>query len=513
MADGWWAAGNEAPGTEPAHPEPGGGRRAGRAGWAAAAAGVLVGVSALAPALAGPEPVTFSNQIARLMQEHCQGCHRPADVAPFPLLSYADAQRERRKIRRMVETRKMPPWKPVPGFGDFVGSRRLADADIALLRAWVEAGAPEGDLRDLPPPRQFPDTWTLGAPDVVLTTDAGFAVPAGDRDLYHCFVVPTSFPEDRYLSAVEFVPGNRKIVHHVLTYLDTAGRAAALDAAEAGPGYTCFGGPGFLPAGGFGGWAPGAAPVVMPGGVGMHLPAGAALVVQVHYHHRGTTAERDGTRLGLHFATRPVDKRVRVLPVLNRGFVIPAGAERHVVRASYTLPPAWNLHAIAIAPHMHLLGREMKITAAYPDGTVRPLVWIDDWDFHWQGAYTFAAPVPLPGGTRIDVEAVYDNSARNRRNPNTPPRDTGWGEGTTDEMCIAFLRVTVDAEHLDHRPHYGRAATGRAVRRESAGRARPRGLWTADQPAGCPAPRRGTIEISPFVSSTAYSISSSVVSP
>jgi mono/diheme cytochrome c family protein len=425
---------------------------------AALAVTVAIGTAVGAWALAEPEPVTYSGHVARLMQQHCQGCHRPGDIAPFSLLTYADAYRERRKILRVVEKRKMPPWKPVPGFGDFTDSRRLADADIALLRAWVEAGAPEGDPRDLPAPREFPDTWTLGAPDAVLAADVDFEVPAGDRDLYRCFVIPTSFSEDRYVSAVEFVPGNRKIVHHVLAYIDTAGQGAALARAEPGPGYTCFGGPGFLPRGGLSGWAPGARPATMPEGVGMLLPARAAVVLQVHYHNRTGATETDRTRIGLHFATRPVDKRVRAIPILNRGFVIPAGAERHVVRASYTLPPAWNLHAIAVSPHMHLLGREMKVTATAPDGTVRPLIWIDDWDFHWQGSYTFASPVPLPGGTRIDVEAVYDNSERNRRNPNSPPKDTGWGEGTTDEMCIAFIRVTVDSEHLHHRPQYGRAA-------------------------------------------------------
>lgn len=394
------------------------------------------------------------------MQQHCQGCHRPGDIAPFPLVSYEDAYRQRQKIVRAVETRKMPPWKPVPGFGEFIDSRRLADAEIALLRAWVEAGAREGDPRDLPPPRRFPETWTLGAPDLVLAAD-DFEVPAGDRDLYRCFVIPNTFAEDRYVSAVEFVPGNRKIVHHVLTYLDTAGHAAALDRAEPGPGYTCFGGPGFSPRGGLGGWAPGARPTVMPEGQGMLLPAGTAVVVQVHYHNRTGATEKDRTRIGVHFATRPVEKRVRAIPVLNRGFLIPAGAERHVVRASYTLPPTWNLHATAVSPHMHLLGREMNVTATYPDGTARPLIRIDEWDFHWQGSYTFAAPVPLPGGTRIDVEAVYDNSTRNRSNPNAPPRDATWGEGTTDEMCIAFIRVTVDAEHLDHRPQYGRAEAPR----------------------------------------------------
>ena len=132
--------------------------------------------------------------------------------------------------------------------------------------------------------------------------------------------------------------------------------------------------------------------------------------------------------------------------------LIPAGAPHYEVRASYTIPPGRNLHAVGISPHMHLLGRSMKVIATYPDGSRQPLIYIDDWDFHWQGTYTFARPVPLAGGTRIDVEAVFDNSSANRRNPNAPSRDVSWGEETTDEMCIAFIRVTVDGEQLGYRP-------------------------------------------------------------
>ncbi len=419
---------------------------------ALALAAPLPGPRVAASDPASGEAVTYSKHIAPLLQEHCQACHRPGDIGPFPLMTYADTVRERRKIERAVERRTMPPWKPVPGFGDFVGVRRLDDAQIALVRNWVSAGLPEGDPRDLPAPRQWPDTWTLGTPDVILAPATPFEVPSANRDLYRCFVIPTSFVEDRYLSAVEFVPGNRKIVHHVLTYLDTQGASEALDAAEPGIGYTCFGGPGFLPAGSVGGWAPGAPPQVNPAETALLVPTGARVVMQVHYHNRTGAVAQDRTQIGLHFARTPVDKRIRSIPVLNRGFLIPAGAARHEVRASYTLPPTWNLHAIAVSPHMHLLGREMTVTATHPDGTVLPLIRIDDWDFHWQGTYTFARPVPLPGGTRIDVVALYDNSEANRRNPAKPPRDVTWGEGTTDEMCIAFIRVTADAERLGYRP-------------------------------------------------------------
>lgn len=424
-----------------------------------------IAMLALAAASSPPPPtsaqdntaleVTYSKHIAPLFQQHCQECHRAGDIAPFSLESYATAYRERRKIVRAVETRKMPPWKPVPGFGDIIGSRRLSDDDIRLVKAWVAADAPEGDPRDLPAPRKFPETWTAGPPDVVIAPAETYEVRSGADDVYRCFVIPTTFAEDRYLSMTEVVPGNREIVHHVLTFLDTQGYSEALDRNDPGPGYQCFGGAGFASAGGIAGWAPGAPPTKAPDGVGLLLPAGARVVMQVHYHNRTGAAQRDLTRIGLHFARTRIDKRFRAIPVLNRDFVIPAGAERHVVRASYTT--AWNLHAFGVFPHMHMLGREMTVTVTTPDGRQTPLIRIDDWDFHWQGGYTFGRPIPLPAGTRIDVEAVYDNSAKNRKNPNTPPRATRWGEATTDEMCIAFVRVTADAERLGHQPTYAPA--------------------------------------------------------
>lgn len=429
-----------------------------RARAARVLAGLAVTAAVLLPGRAAPdaEGPTFSREVVRIFQRHCQECHRPGDIAPFPLLRWEDAHRVRGKILRAVETGAMPPWKPVAGFGDLADPRRLSAEEVDTVARWVRAGAPPGDPADLPPPRAFPEGWVLGAPDTVVEAPA-YTLTAGAGDVYRCFVVPTDFDEDRWVTAFEVRPGNRAVVHHVLTFLDTEGHAERLDAAEPGAGYTCFGGPGFPSRGGLGGWAPGSRPQALPEGVGMLLPRGARVVVQVHYHHRGAGAADDRTRVGLHFARGRIDKRLRVIPVLDRSFVLPAGAERHEVRATFTLPPSWRLHAIGVAPHMHLLGREITVTATLPDGTLRPLIRIDDWDFHWQGTYALREPVPLPGGTRLEVVGVFDNSARNPRNPNRPPRDVGWGEGTADEMLIAFVRVTVDAERLGHVP---RVATG-----------------------------------------------------
>jgi hypothetical protein len=402
-----------------------------------------------APAL---EPPTFTSEVVRIFQNRCQTCHRPGEHAPFPLLTYRDAYQRRDDIKDAIRGRLMPPWKPVSGFGDFLGPRRLSEAELTTLVSWLEAGAPEGDPAKLPPPLVFPKGWALGQPDHVLEMAEPYTVPARASDVYRCFVIPTNFPEDRWVTKVEFAPSDRKLVHHILSYIDTSSSAESLDRSDPGPGYSCFGGPGFNPAGGLSGWAPGTQPRMMEEGIGMLLPKGGTVVLQMHYNNSGPQARTDRTRMALHFARSPIDKRQRSIPILNRVFSIPAGESRYEVRASWTVPGGRNFHANTIAPHMHLLGREMKVTATLPDGSVRPLIHIDDWDFHWQGNYTFARPVALPSGTRIDMMAVFDNSAGNRRQPNRPPRDVRWGEGTTDEMAIVFVGVTVDEEHIGWRP-------------------------------------------------------------
>ena len=415
------------------------------------AALAVVMLSAPAPAL---EPPTFSNEIVRILQTRCQTCHRPGEHAPFSLLTYRDAYERMDDIRDAVKGRAMPPWKPVPGFGDFVEPRRLSDVELTTLVRWIEAGAPEGDPAKLPPPLVFPEGWKLGPPDHVLEMAETYTVPARASDVYRCFVIPTNFSEDRWVTKVEYAPGDRKLVHHILSYVDTTSAAEALDRADPGPGYTCFGGPGFTPAGGLAGWAPGIQPRVMADGVGLLLPKGANVVLQMHYNNSASESRTDRTRVALHFAKSPIDKRQRGIPISNRSFTIPPGERRHEVRAAWTVPLGRDLHANTITPHMHLLGREMKVTATYPDGTIRPLIHIDDWDFNWQGNYTFTQSIPLPGGTRIDMVAVFDNSAENLRQPSRPPRPVSWGEGTTDEMAIVFLGITVDAERIGWRPSH-----------------------------------------------------------
>ena len=411
----------------------------------------LIGTAGLLWAIAAPcaaDPPTFSGEVVRIFQQHCQTCHHPGDIGPFSLMDYESAGPYAQRIKEQVVLRKMPPWKPVRGFGDFLGVRVLSEQEIAIILQWVDAGAPEGDPSELPPPLTFPDGWVLGEPDLVLSMEE-FSVPAGE-DLYRCFSLPTQLGEDRHVRAIEIRPGNRSIVHHVLLFGDPSGLSQALDSAEPGQGYTCFGGPGFIPENSFfGGFAPGVRPLVLDAGTGLLLQRGSRVVIQVHYHPEEGGAT-DLTRVGIHFTRAPVDKIVRIFPLLNTSFRIPAGHARYEVKYSLTVPPGFGLdsHIVSIAPHMHTLGREILVETTYPDSRVVPLIWIDDWDFEWQGIYTYRQPVPFPEGSRVEFTAYYDNSANNPENPNSPPKDVTWGEATTDEMALVFLAFTLDSEHL-----------------------------------------------------------------
>jgi mono/diheme cytochrome c family protein len=404
------------------------------------AVGCLIATSVAA--VAAP---TFDKDIAPMVFKNCAVCHRPGEVAPFSLLTYGDVSKRAKQIARVTGDRLMPPWKAEPGFGEFANDRHLTPEQIALFQDWAEAGTPEGSSADLPPAPKFTDGWTLGEPDVVLEPDEDYELAAEGPDIYRCFVIPTKFTEDHYIGALEVRPGNRKVVHHVIVHFDTTGAARKLDALDPGPGYTAFGGVGFRSSGMIGGWAPGILPSFLPEGIGRLVPRDADLVVQVHYHRSGKP-ETDRTKVGLYFARGTVDKKVRAWPVVDLGLRIPAGDSNYVAHASIKVPQ--DVTAYRVTPHMHLLGREMKVTATLPDGTVTPLVHVTNWDFNWQTSYVFKTPLHLPAGSRVDLEAHYDNSAGNPLNPSNPPKMVRWGEQTTDEMCLAFVAYTRDKEHL-----------------------------------------------------------------
>jgi len=388
--------------------------------------------------------LTFTKDIAPIVWKNCAECHRAGEVGPFPLTSYQDVARRAKTICAAIDKGAMPPWKaaPVQRYHD---ERVLSAEQVGLIKQWAAEGAREGNPADLPPMPKFNSGWKLGTPDLVLEMPEEFSVAAEGRDVYRNFVIPTGLTEDRWLAAVEVHPGNRGVVHHVIVHFDTSGQARELDARDPGPGYgRGAGGIGLRGGGQIGGWAPGNDARLAPTGVGRLLPKNADIVLQVHYNKSGKP-EKDRTKVGLHFVKGPVDQRWHTFPLVAR-LSIPAGDPDYVTRSTIPVPTDSTLHSIM--PHMHLVGREMKVTATLPNGKEVPLVHVPQWDFNWQMTYAFAEPVKLPRGSRINMEAHYDNSSKNPSNPNNPPRAIRWGEQTNDEMCLAYLNFTYDGERL-----------------------------------------------------------------
>lgn len=415
------------------------------AGLAVLAALVAGVVAAAAAPSAAP---TYHGAVGRILRKHCTECHHPGDVGPMALDDARTAQEWASFIVDEVEAGRMPPWRPTRGVGRFVGERGLTDAEKDTLRLWSEAGAPLGDPPAREPVAKYPDGWVLGTPDAILDYGESFTVPAGAEDIYRCFPVTNPFGRDVWISAIDVRPGNRSVLHHVVLYLDPAGESHARDAADPGPGYVCFGGPATSTPLVLGGWAPGNRPRRAPRGTAMKLRAGETVVVQCHYH-AGDEDLDDRTTIGIYESRERAPREILLVPVLNDEFTIPAGDPAY--RVEGILDPGalsggflqLSGHALAVLPHMHWLGRSIDVDALLPDGTEQRLVEIADWDFDWQDTYTFRRPVPLPPGTKLRVRSVYDNSAANPRNPNAPPLPVSWGERTVDEMCLAFVAVTL----------------------------------------------------------------------
>jgi hypothetical protein len=410
-------------------------------GLAAIAAAGLTGGDGARPAA----PPTFAGEVAPILYEKCAPCHRPGQVAPFSLTSYEDASRRSGTIARVTERRFMPPWKAVAGYGKFKHENRLSDDQIATIKAWHEAGAPRGNASVEPKPPTFTTEWALGKPDLLVSADKDYKLAAEGDDVYRNFVIKTDFKEPRWIRAIDVAPGNRKVVHHVIAFLDEGERAKNLEAAakDGQPGYeSSGGGVGFMPNGALGGWAPGLQPFATPKGSAFLLKPGTSIVLQVHYHKSGRE-EVDRTKLALYFADEKIDKEMRLAWIANPFFRLPAGDANKAVNMAFTVP--FDATAYGAMPHMHMLGKSMRSWVQLPDGREMPLVQIADWDFNWQLTYEFERPLKIPAGSTIRATAVYDNSDKNPRNPNNPPKEVRWGEQTTDEMALLIVSYTRDA--------------------------------------------------------------------
>lgn len=396
-------------------------------------------------AVSKAQSVNWANDIAPILYDHCAKCHRPDGIGGFSLMDYASAFTMRDEIAGAVISREMPPWKADPDYRHFTGENYLKDNEIALIEQWVANNAPSGNLAEAPAPPVFPVGSEIGVPDMILQTPA-YTMTAFE-DEYRCFVLPSGIAETVFLRGMEVIPGNHMAVHHVLIYEDVSGQGAALDQQTPEAGYVSFGGPGFSGARLVGAWVPGARAQLLPENMGIKLTGGADLIVQVHFpgSANGLT---DQSKINLFFTEQNQNIReVTIAPLLNHSLFsmengpleIPANTIKEFSN-KFTAPK--NASLLAVAPHMHLIGRSVKCFGVTPQNDTIPLISIPDWDFHWQGNYNFQKLQKIPIGTKLKSYVVYDNTENNPHQPSFPPKDVVVGEATTDEMMLTYFVYT-----------------------------------------------------------------------
>ena len=391
------------------------------------------------------------------------------------LLTYKDARPWARAIATAVKNGVMPPWHADPAVGHFSNARRLTDAQKATIIRWSETGATEGDSKDLPAAPQYVSGWQIGQPDVVLEMQEDYPIPASGEVPYVYFEVPASFAEDRWVKGWEVRPGNAAVVHHVIVYLKSPAverpTAAATDGASRPappqPLFTFPDGMTDIPAGqtggpplpegqkkptyanyrprpagtggSLGGYVPGNSTRVYPDGTAIRLPKGSSLVFQMHYTTTGKPTT-DRTKMGLIFATEPPRIALNGMPLVNGRLHIPPGAAEHRVDAQMTINR--DLVLYSMLPHTHVRGIRWYYEVVYPDGRTEPILSVPNYDFDWQHEYEFSEPLRLPAGTTLKASAWYDNSPKNKSNPD-PAKDVWWGDQTWEEMMFTSLTFHV----------------------------------------------------------------------
>jgi len=384
--------------------------------------------------------LTFNKDIAPIIFQNCSACHRPGQSAPFNLLGYEEVTKHRKEIAEVTARRYMPPWLPEPGHGDFAAARLLSTGQLGMIQQWVAEGGVEGNPADLPPLPKWRDDWQLGEPDLVVTMAASYTLPAEGKDVYRNFVIPVPLTARRYVKAVEFRPGNAKIVHHAFLKVDRTRQSRRLDGRDGAPGFPGMNVPDGveMPEGHFLSWQPGKSPSSEPEGLSWTLETNSDLVLQLHLRPSGKP-EGIQSKVALYFTeTRPTNTCSRIA-LTSLTIDIPPGLADYRVQDDFVLPV--DVQALAVLPHAHYLGKEMQGYATLPDGTTKWLILIKNWDFNWQGDYRYASPVSLPKGTKLSMRFTYDNSTDNIRNPNHPPKRVTYGPQTTDEMAELWFQL------------------------------------------------------------------------
>jgi hypothetical protein len=394
-----------------------------------------------APPTSRRDSITYTRDVAPILNQHCIVCHRPGQIAPFALTNYEKVARWARTIREVVEEQRMPPWHADPAYGRFANDARLTDGEKQILARWVECGCPEGDPADLPAPPVFHEEWNIPGPDLVVSMPEPFTVPAEGIVPYQSFEVDPGFEEGRWIKAAEIRPGNRRVVHHCTVFLKPPRTEEPVE--QGALGSFCLAAT-----------APGTPPLVLPDGMAKLVPAGWHLVFLVHYATVGSV-QTDQTRLGLLFADpHTVRQEVATKLIYDNDLCIPPHVADHRVEHIHQFHD--DVLLLALFPHMHLRGKSFRYEVAYPDGTNEVLLDVRRYDFNWQNRYVLAEPKRLPSGTILRCIAHYDNSAGNPANPD-PDATVHAGPQSQDEMFNGYFEWALADQDLTRPP--GLAAT------------------------------------------------------
>jgi len=401
------------------------------------------------------QSITYSGQIASILYNNCTSCHHQGALAPFSLESYSDAFIERTAIAANTQAHIMPPWPPNDKYSTFIHQRSLTDSQINMIQTWVNNGAPEGDPKQEPAVPYFSNAPVLGTPNLV-TTIPTYTVTTTSDD-YRCFAFSSGLTADKFITGIEPLPGNHKIVHHILIYMDTTGACQQLDDADPKPGYASFGGIGSDNAKLLGAWVPGAGPLQLPKGMGIKVYKNGTYVLQIHYAPL-SNGQSDNTSINFIYSKDNTTnlREVTLSPILNHDYdmvngplVIPANTKKWF-QEKFVIPGDFSL--LNVAPHMHLIGQIMRVYAVKPNKDTVHIISIDNWDFHWQGQYMFPHPMHFTQGTTLYADAYYDNTDDNPHNPSSPPKMVTVGESTLNEMMLCFfgfLPYKAGDENLD----------------------------------------------------------------
>ncbi|HEY3839963.1 MAG TPA: thiol-disulfide isomerase [Bryobacteraceae bacterium] len=418
------------------------------------------------PAATASSAPTFSKDVAPILYERCVQCHRPGSIAPMSLLEYKTARPWARSIREAVLSRKMPPWFADPQYGHFSNDPRLSAREMEIIKAWVDAGSPEGDSKQMPQRPVFEEGWQLGKPDIIVDIGTDFQVKPNADDYEH-FVVPTNLKEGVWIRAAELRPGNRQVVHHahvnpvqreqqagaatiqamesIAPYLEREGTLTRIRMDAPVLDNACAADAPKLPyihgvqEGALASYLPGRQADVFADGSAKWIPAGTRLEFSIHYA-KVRQAQTDRTSVGLYLAPGPPERVLHRMDLRNFFFLIPPGDGNHEVKRCYTFEKDKLL--LSITPHMHFRGKDVRYELTRPDGRHEVLLAVSHYDFNWQLVYRFQDPIRVEKGSVLTLTAHFDNSANNPANPD-PTKTIRWGDKSEEEMLSNYI------EYLD----------------------------------------------------------------